>query len=367
MVFNDPLSVSMVEKIFFDGSNLQLFFVDAQLVVKDEEFEITPQWCHIQRSVTGTWDPNNANIISATGVRYDLKAIPSYTNNNIWYINAIYYEPYNGNSTITHDGFGTSGWTNFTHLSNYLPRIFCLGLSKSSNDLYLIWFDEIATSFKYCQFDANPLAPQNLEVTSTQGNYAQLSWTANTEPDMRYSGHYKVYRTSTTGGEPTFWTYVTSVDAYNGTTPVTSWTDPDPWVGSGNLKLFYRITAVDNNNKESNPSNFDWVSWDGSFQKQGQFENETKEFKLLDNYPNPFNPSTKIIYQLSTKCYVTVKVYNVLGSLVSEIVNEVKDEGNYSVNFNAVDLPSGRYICTMQAISNSKIIFSQNKSMILIK
>ncbi len=366
MVFNDPPSGSMLEKIIFYGYNLQLFFLDAQLVIKNEEIEITPQWCHIQRSVTVTWDPNNSNIISESVVRYDLKAIPAYTNNNIWYINAVYSALYNGYPTITHNRYGSSGWSNFMHLSGYNPRTFCLGFSKSSNDLYSIWFDESTTSFKYCHYDANPLAPQNFNV-STQGNYAQLSWTANTEPDMRYSGYYKVYRASTAGGVPSTWTYVASVDAFNGTIPVTSWIDPDPWVGSGSLKLYYRLTAVDNNSHESNQSNYDWVSWDGSFQKQGQLDNTITEFKLNENFPNPFNPSTRISYQLPTKCYVTLKVYNVLGGLVSELVNEVKEEGKYYVNFNAADLPSGIYIYTMQATSNSSIIFSQTKNMILIK
>ncbi len=254
----------------------------------------------------------------------------------------------------------------YTIESEIKPLILQLKSTSVSNDVFLIWRNEGSDFISYQHYDANPLAPQNFNV-STQGNYAQLSWTANTEPDMRYSGYYKVYRASTAGGVPSTWTYVASVDAFNGTIPVTSWIDPDPWVGSGSLKLYYRLTAVDNNSHESNQSNYDWVSWDGSFQKQGQLDNTITEFKLNENFPNPFNPSTRISYQLPTKCYVTLKVYNVLGGLVSELVNEVKEEGKYYVNFNAADLPSGIYIYTMQATSNSSIIFSQTKNMILIK
>lgn len=64
---------------------------------------------------------------------------------------------------------------------------------------------------------------------------------------------------------------------------------------------------------------------------------------LNNNYPNPFNPATVISYQLPEKGDVKLKVYNLLGSEVAVLVNEVQMAGSHKVNFNAGHLPSGVY------------------------
>lgn len=68
-----------------------------------------------------------------------------------------------------------------------------------------------------------------------------------------------------------------------------------------------------------------------------------REFKLFQNYPNPFNPSTIIEYSVDTPGYVKIEVYNSLGQKIRELVNEYKNKGNYRVEFNASNLPSGIY------------------------
>ncbi len=85
-------------------------------------------------------------------------------------------------------------------------------------------------------------------------------------------------------------------------------------------------------------------------------------YKLSQNYPNPFNPSTIINYQLPITNFVSLKVYDVLGNKVATLVNDEKPAGNYSVNFNASNLSSGIYFCTL---SSGKFI--ETKKMILIK
>jgi Secretion system C-terminal sorting domain len=87
-----------------------------------------------------------------------------------------------------------------------------------------------------------------------------------------------------------------------------------------------------------------------------------KEFELNQNYPNPFNPATTIQYSIPKRSFVTIKVYNVLGKEISTLVNERKAEGNYSVDFNAVNLPSGIYFYRMQAGK-----FSLTKKFVLLK
>ena len=84
-----------------------------------------------------------------------------------------------------------------------------------------------------------------------------------------------------------------------------------------------------------------------------------KEYKLFDNYPNPFNPSTTIRYELPKNGFVTIKVYDILGREVATLVNENKTAGEYSVMFNAKNLSSGVYIYQLKAgnfISNKKLL-----------
>ncbi len=85
-------------------------------------------------------------------------------------------------------------------------------------------------------------------------------------------------------------------------------------------------------------------------------------YSLLQNYPNPFNPSTVINYSIKNNEQVVLKVFNLLGQEVATLVNEVKQPGKYSVNFNAVNLASGTYVYSLTAGK-----YSQVKKMILVK
>ena len=85
-------------------------------------------------------------------------------------------------------------------------------------------------------------------------------------------------------------------------------------------------------------------------------------FVLSQNYPNPFNPTTTITYSIPTSGFVTLKIYNLLGSEIATLVNEEKNYGTYKVNWNAQNLSSGVYFYKMQAGS-----FSETKKLILLK
>jgi hypothetical protein len=74
-----------------------------------------------------------------------------------------------------------------------------------------------------------------------------------------------------------------------------------------------------------------------------------QSYNLSQNYPNPFNPSTVIRFHLPAKVFVTLKVFDVLGREVETLVNENKNAGNYSVQFNAHNLSSGMYFYKIEA------------------
>jgi hypothetical protein len=85
-------------------------------------------------------------------------------------------------------------------------------------------------------------------------------------------------------------------------------------------------------------------------------------FNLMQNYPNPFNPSTLINYTLPNKNIVSLKIFDVLGREVANLVNESQEAGSHSVTFNASKLASGMYIYTLRTENQSL-----SKKMMLMK
>ena len=85
-------------------------------------------------------------------------------------------------------------------------------------------------------------------------------------------------------------------------------------------------------------------------------------FVLQQNFPNPFNPSTIIKFSIPTESFTTLKVYDVLGNEIEELVNEQLPAGNYKFNFIADNLPSGIYFYKIQAGE-----FVETKKMVLLR
>jgi hypothetical protein len=74
-----------------------------------------------------------------------------------------------------------------------------------------------------------------------------------------------------------------------------------------------------------------------------------KKMILYANYPNPFNPTTTIRYELLVKSHVSMKIFDLLGREIATLLDEVKQKGMYSVHFNAGNLSSGMYFCQLQS------------------
>jgi hypothetical protein len=89
---------------------------------------------------------------------------------------------------------------------------------------------------------------------------------------------------------------------------------------------------------------------------------QPENFILYQNYPNPFNPATNIRFRIADFGFVSLKVYDVLGDEVATLVNEVKDAGEYEVEFSANWLTSGIYFYKLNVGS-----FSETKKMLLMK
>ncbi|VAX25636.1 hypothetical protein MNBD_IGNAVI01-2894 [hydrothermal vent metagenome] len=85
-------------------------------------------------------------------------------------------------------------------------------------------------------------------------------------------------------------------------------------------------------------------------------------FQLFNNYPNPFNPSTVISYQIPEDSFVRLVIYNAIGQEVTTLVNHYQTVGSYNINFNAGDLSTGIYIYRLKTRN-----FISAKKMILLK
>ncbi|MEE9450635.1 MAG: ethylbenzene dehydrogenase-related protein [Ignavibacteriaceae bacterium] len=85
-------------------------------------------------------------------------------------------------------------------------------------------------------------------------------------------------------------------------------------------------------------------------------------YALSQNYPNPFNPITSISYAIPQNSYVSLKVFDVLGNEVQNLVNEKQDAGNYTVTFNANGITSGIYFYQLETEN-----FVTTKKMVLMK
>jgi hypothetical protein len=92
-----------------------------------------------------------------------------------------------------------------------------------------------------------------------------------------------------------------------------------------------------------------------------------RSFALEQNYPNPFNPSTNIRFSIAQASHVSLKVFNVLGVEVASLVNEQKDAGTFSMNWNAAGLPSGMYLYRLSVTSDKGQVFDQSKKLMLLK
>ena len=86
------------------------------------------------------------------------------------------------------------------------------------------------------------------------------------------------------------------------------------------------------------------------------------DYAIMSNYPNPFNPSTTVSYELFTEAFVNLSVYNVVGQEVASLVNGVVGIGEHSVVWNGLDatgneVSSGVYI--LQLNTQSEVISSK--------
>ncbi len=195
-------------------------------------------------------------------------------------------------------------------------------------------------------------APLPVELTSfnanTISNKIELDWKTSTEVN-NYG--FEVERSlvnshsSSVNGQ---WKKIGFIkgNGNSNSTKQYSFVDNDP---SGGSSFQYRLKQIDNS---------------GKFKYSDVVDVNVlpNNFNLFQNFPNPFNPTTVIKYQLRKTTNVKLFVYNITGQKVTTLVDRVQDAGFYEVNFNAANFASGIYFYSIQADN-----FVQIKKMILLK
>ena len=192
---------------------------------------------------------------------------------------------------------------------------------------------------------SDPAAPMPVELTSFTAKVLQgtvsLNWQTATE--VNNYGFNVECKTNNAG-----WNTIGFVDGSgNSNSPKEySFVDENPLSGT----VYYRLKQIDN---------------DGSFEYSPIVEINSQapdNFELNQNYPNPFNPTTTISYSIPRDQQVTLKVYNILGKEVMNLVNKQQPAGSYAVMFEGKSLNSGIYFYTLQAEG-----FRETYKMILLK
>lgn len=182
------------------------------------------------------------------------------------------------------------------------------------------------------------LASFTAKILKNQG--VQLNW--KTETEVNNYG-FEVHRLEKNNN----WLKIGFVEGNGNSNTPKEYSFTDKVTGG---KYSYRLKQIDNDGK-----------FEFSRLIEVSIEMPTK-FELDQNYPNPFNPVTTISFSLPEAVKVSLTVYNLLGQQVAELVNELKEAGEYSVQFDAAELNSGVYIYKITAGN-----FSETRKMMLLK
>lgn len=249
------------------------------------------------------------------------------------YITSIHIDT-NGDVWVgTNNGiaiFDTGTWTIYNSNNSGLPNNFIWAIvSDPSGNKWIGTYAGVAAFYE------SGFVP--VELTSFTANLSKkqvnLKWETATEIN---SASFEIEKQQVSSGKINTdkWQLITSVKAYGNSNSPKYYSFADKNITAGRYN--YRLKMIDN---------------DGSYKYSSTVEvdDDTPGMILLEqNYPNPFNPSTSIGYSVPVKGYVTLKVYDLFGSEVANLVERYMEPGSYSAVFNATGYASGMYIYKLQ-------------------
>jgi len=231
------------------------------------------------------------------------------------------------------------------------------------------------TFFNGNPLDASPSKPQDL-----LGSYylfddpyphmfPQLNWAVMQEPDVINSGKILIYRRSKILSET--WSSWSLIDSVEGTeTQYIDWGIQSLESQTLTDSVQYRIRGRDNTGKLSGYSDVVTSLIDPrTIEKlSAQQERKPTVYDMHKNYPNPFNPTTVIKYQLPDDGFVVLQVFDILGRVVATLVNEHQEAGYYTATFDGQNISSGVYF-TRLAVRDilGSVLFTKTGKVVLAK
>lgn len=196
--------------------------------------------------------------------------------------------------------------------------------------------DEMYVDDYWCNFFPLPVELTSFTASAITGG-VQLNWETATE--LNNHG-FEVQRRIISGDDQGQWAAIGFVNGHGTTTQSQQYSYIDRFNSIDATSIAYRLKQMD---------------FGGAFEYSDEVLVENfipQNYALLQNFPNPFNPSTTINYQLPEDDFVSLRVYNSLGQEVAELVNGVVSAGTHSVDFDASSLSSGIYYYTLRVGDN---------------
>jgi len=228
------------------------------------------------------------------------------------------------------------------------------GTGASGNSLYVGWAytgPGVNGSHAYLHLNASIWLANNtslpVELTSftssVTNNNVKLIW--NTANEVN-SFAFEIERKDE--GSVDGWQKIGTINASGNSSSPKNYSYLDNYISTGNYNYRLRMVDIDGSYKFSNVVNAGVLS--------------PAKFDLGNAYPNPWNPTTTIRYNVPTNSPVTIKVFDAVGREVASLVDEVKPAGSYQITMNGKELSSGIYFYRMTAGS-----FTETKKLILLK
>jgi hypothetical protein len=311
--------------------------------------------------------PNIADVSGSNGFESDNNGAPNYNTprtqpifSNVTFIGVKKYD------TSTVDANHKRGMhLRRNSLMNVYNTIFmgyptgCLfdgtGVANACNGDTIKFMSNIIAGISGKNFDTAAMSGNGFNATTWALNSSRLNDTLSTNDDVMLTNAYGGYITNNwnpanlipVSGSPALnsarVTNVNAIDSYFSTVNFRGAFGADNWAASWTN---FRPDTV----------NYNAV---GISQISSVVPGE---YKLEQNYPNPFNPTTKINFAISKSGFVNLKIYDITGKEVANLINEKLETGSYSYEFNASVLSSGIYFYTLKTNN-----FVQTKKMVLVK
>ena len=332
-----------------------------------------------------TWQSKTAN------------SIPGYTLSSTVYQDEIYVVGFY-DSTFSHPFYkyapATDSWTQLANIPYQVAKcamevignkIYCVGGSIQGNpsEQYdsLLVYDIVSDTWSIDQFELSSKRVWMADVTYNNkfyvlGGLDTTGFAVNIVEEIVPEGPLPVELISFTADVRNNevelnWTTATEVNNYGF----------EIQRSNSNKEIWEKIYFVEGHGNSNSPQKYSFIDrnvvpgiisyrlkqidFDGSFEYSREIRTEVtnpQEFSLSQNHPNPFNPSTRVRYQISKSGYVILSVYDLLGNEIAKLVDDYKPAGKYNVNFNGTGLASGIYYYKLQTND-----FVKTKKMLLLK